>query len=116
MKPRLIPSEHFEQVALVTWWRVQFPRVRILAIPNGGDRSLLVAKKLKAEGVQPGVPDLFVPAWNLWIEMKRQKLGVVSPEQNDWRDYLLAVGHSYIIGKGFEDVRTQVLEFNGEQS
>lgn len=31
------------------------------AIPNGGHRDVRVAKKLKAEGVKPGVPDLMWP-------------------------------------------------------
>jgi hypothetical protein len=36
------------------------------------------------EGVSPGVPDLFIPDWLLWVEMKREKGGRVSPEQKDW--------------------------------
>jgi hypothetical protein len=31
------------------------------AVPNGGHRHLGVAKKLKAEGVEPGVPDWLWP-------------------------------------------------------
>ena len=31
------------------------------AIPNGGDRSMIVASRLKAEGVKAGVWDVFVP-------------------------------------------------------
>ena len=63
---------------------------------------------LKAEGVTAGVPDLFVPAWGLWIEMKKATGGVVSPAQRDWIAYLEGIGHSVIIGRGFEDAKRQI--------
>ena len=63
---------------------------------------------LKAEGVQAGVPDLFVPAWSLWVEMKRETGGIVSPVQKDWIQYLESIGHRVIIGQGFEDAKSQI--------
>lgn len=105
------PPEHVEQVTFVTWFRESFPDVRILAIPNGGYRDKRTAEKLKAEGVEPGVPDLYVPAWGLWIEMKRTKGGKVSPDQADWLDYLQGVGDSVIVGRGWEDAARQVRVF-----
>ena len=44
-----------------------------------------------------GVPDLFVPAWGLWIEMKRTKGGVVSVEQADWIEYLQGLGYAAVV-------------------
>ena len=70
-----------------------------------------VANTLKATGVLPGVPDLFVPGWNLWIEMKRAKGGKLSPEQKDMESYLInECYHEVIVGHGFEDAKRQVLE------
>lgn len=106
-----IPTEHEEQRELVKWFRQTFRGVRIFAIPNGGLRSLSVASRLKAEGVSSGVPDLCVPAWRLWIEMKRVKGGVVSPEQRDWIAYLEGVNYWCIVGKGAEDAKTKILAF-----
>ena len=63
---------------------------------------------LKAEGVSAGVPDLFVPSWLLWVEMKRATGGTVSPVQKDWIAYLKGVGHCVIIGRGFEDAKRQI--------
>ena len=63
---------------------------------------------LKAEGVSAGVPDLYVPAWSLWVEMKRSIGGTVSPVQHDWVTYLEGIGHSVIIGRGFEDAKRQI--------
>jgi len=107
-KPETQPSEHLEQVRLVSWFRRQYPGVRIFAIPNGGHRGAGQGMALKAEGVSPGVPDLFVPAWELWVEMKRQTGGVVSPVQKDWIEYLQSIGHQVIVGRGFEDAKAQI--------
>ena len=107
-KPETQPSEHLEQVRLVSWFRRSYPSVRVFAVPNGGGRSMAQGASLKAEGVTPGVPDLFVPAWNLWVEMKRESGGVVSPVQRDWIEYLESIGHRVIIGRGFEDAKRQI--------
>lgn len=108
-------SEHLQQVRLVSWFRRQYPDTRIFAIPNGGGRSASQGAALKAEGVQAGVPDLFVPAWNLWVEMKREAGGVVSPVQKDWISYLEGIGHRVIVGKGFEDAKRQILDVKKPQ-
>jgi rhodanese-related sulfurtransferase len=104
----LIPTEHFEQRELVMWFRQTYPKVRILAIPNGGARSMATAARLKAEGVSPGVPDLFIPSWALWIEMKRQKGGVVSAEQKDWIAYLKGLDYEVLVCKGAEDAKNKI--------
>ncbi len=78
------PSEHDEQVGFVNWFRAKFAGVLIFAVPNGGKRSISAGKKFKAEGVVAGVPDLFVPEWNLWVEMKRASGGRLPPiRRND---------------------------------
>ena len=104
------PTEHQEQVAFVEWWGYQFPGVLLLAIPNGGWRSPATAGRLKAEGVRAGVPDLFVPAWNLWIEMKRSKGGHLSPAQVEMINYLRGVGHAVAVCHGFEEARSVALD------
>lgn len=108
LKPETQPSEHLEQVRLVSWFRRNYPGVRIFAIPNGGARSGPQGASLKAEGVSPGVPDLFVPEWLLWVELKREKGGVVSPVQRDWIEYLESIGHRVIVGRGFDDAKRQI--------
>ena len=106
-----IPTEHEEQRDLVRWFRRKYGPVRIFAIPNGGYRSMTTAGKLKAEGVSPGIPDLFVPAWRLWVEMKRQKGGRVSPEQADWIIYLESVGYTCLVCFGSENAQAQIEAF-----
>ena len=107
-----VPSEHFEQREFVSWFRKTHKGVRIFAIPNGGQRSIAAAGRLKTEGVSSGVPDLFIPAWGLWIEMKRIKGGKLSSEQKDWIAYLESVGYCVIVGKGAEDAMGQIQAFS----
>jgi len=110
-----IPTEHEEQRELVRWFRQTWPGVRIFAIPNGGARSPATAGRLKAEGVSSGVPDLFIPAWGLWVEMKRTKGGSLSAEQKDWIAYLESVKFCCIVGKGADDARGKIQAFFKQQ-
>lgn len=104
-------SEHVEQREFVSWFRKTYRPVRIFAIPNGGKRGKVEAMRLKVEGVSAGVPDLYIPEWKLWIEMKKIKDGKLSPAQKEWRDYLLGIGDNWILGEGFEDAKRQTIEF-----
>ena len=104
-------SEHSEQVGFVNWFRAKYPKVLIFAIPNGEKRSISVATRLKAEGVTRGIPDLYIPSCNLWVEMKRATGGRLSPDQKKVIEYLRSVGHTVIVGKGAGDASKQVLEF-----
>jgi hypothetical protein len=104
------PSEDYEQMLFVQWFKRTYPTIKFFSIPNGGHRHIAVAAKMKATGQAPGVPDLFVPAWGLWIEMKRSTGGTVSPAQKDWIAYLEGISHQVIIGRGFEDAKAQVIK------
>ena len=106
-----IPTESDEQIGFLRWFEMQFRGVWIFHIPNGGHRAISVAKKMKEEGVKAGVPDLYVPSWKLWIEMKRTKGGVVSKDQRAWHEYLECIGDAVIIGRGATDASRQVMEF-----
>jgi len=111
----LIPTEHEEQRELVRWFRQTFPGVLIFAVPNGGSRSKATAGRLKAEGVVPGIPDLFVPAWRLWVEMKRTKGGSLSKEQKYIINYLQCEKYSCIVGNGNKDAQEKITEFLQQQ-
>jgi len=111
-----LPSEHNEQAGFIQWFRARWPRVVVFAIPNGGKRNILTAKRLQREGVTPGVPDLFIPAWGIWIEMKRQKRGRTSPDQRVMIEYLENVGHRVIVGNGAKDASDKLLQMIGENN
>ena len=100
-------TEDQEQALFVQWFRRTYTQ-RIYAVPNGGARHPAVAAKMKATGTTAGVPDLHVPEWNLWIEMKRANGGRLSDVQKDWIAYLESIGHKVIVGHGWSDAMAKV--------
>lgn len=102
------PTEHASQVALVQWFRWQYPGVRIFAVPNAGRRSPAAANWFRAEGMSRGVPDLWIPAWRVAIEMKRSKGGRITAEQHDWAKYLSDIGWTHIFAHGLDDAVRQI--------
>ena len=103
------PTEHEEQRDFVRWMRQNHPTVRIFAIPNGGRRGKVEAARLKLEGVTKGVPDLFIPEWGIWIEMKT-KTGRLSMEQKDWLSYLEGCGYHCIVPRGSLEAQAMVAQ------
>ena len=101
-------SESMEQILFVNWFRRTHKGVRIFHIANGGKRGKAEAGRLKNEGVTAGVPDLCIPEWKLWIEMKDVDSGVLSPDQKDWLEYLRSIGYSAEVAHGFEEAKKVV--------
>ena len=111
-----IPSEHFEQREFVKHFRKKYNDIRIFAIPNGGKRGKAEAMRLKLEGVDPGVPDLFVPEWMLFIEMKRVKKGYLSKEQKEYKAYLEDCSYTVLVCKGCDDAIKKVEGFLSDKN
>lgn len=112
--------EHQEQKALIEWTELcsnSIPELQnIFAIPNGGMRHPAIAAQLKAEGVKPGVPDLFLAYPKngfpgLFIEMKRRVGGRLSPVQLEWRDRLSKVGYCVRVCLGWEEAKAAIIEY-----
>jgi len=102
-----VQSEHDLQVSCVEWFYLQYPNEILFAIPNGGKRNIVTAMKLKAEGVMPGVSDLFLMLskggfHGFCIEMKR-KGGTLTDNQKDF--FKKAINKGYLCTKvdNFED-------------
>lgn len=114
-------SEHDEQTTLIAWakyYQSQYPELGMLfAIPNGGLRNKVVAAKLKAEGVKPGVPDLFLSVarksfHGLYIEMKA-KTGKVSDNQKKWIARLSHQKYAVQVCYGFEEAVNTIVWYLG---
>lgn len=112
-------DEHQEQKALFQWADYMTSKHPLLAlvfaIPNGGDRHPAVAAKLKAEGVKPGVPDLFLPVakgiyHGLFIEMKAAK-GRPSNVQKEWLRQLAHQGFKTAVCYGWEEAKEVIEEY-----
>ena len=114
--------EHQEQTNLITWSKYQlgkYPELRLLfAIPNGGQRHIATATRLKAEGVKAGVPDLFLPVarhgyHGLFIEMKAGK-NKPTDTQIDWMDSLEDEGYLAQVCYGFENAKLLIETYLSE--
>lgn len=113
-------NEHQEQALLMNWCEVMegaFPELKLLyAIPNGGVRHIGTAKKLKAEGVKPGVPDLCLPVarkgfHGLYIEMKREKGGRLSDPQKWWAENLTKQGYRAVMCQGMAEAKKELISY-----
>jgi hypothetical protein len=112
-------AEHVEQSLLMQWADAasgRHPELRLLyAIPNGGHRHVSVARKLKAEGVKRGVPDLCLPVPRgthhaLYVELKAGK-NRATPEQKQWLDALWTQGNEARVCVGWEAARDCITEY-----
>lgn len=108
------PLEHAEHVTFYNEFKKLWPDILIHSIPNGGKRHPKVAKEMKAEGLTPGIPDLFIPEWALWVEMKRVKSGSLSPDQKKIIPKLKEAGYAVIVAKGWIDGINQVHEYHSK--
>lgn len=122
------PTEEQEQAAVVRWAQERAGQWAELAwlfhIPNGGARDAVTGAMLKRAGVQPGVPDLFLPCprprpgggwWpGLFVEMKRaDHSNNPSAEQKRWLDYLRGVGYMAVVVYGAEQAIQAIRTYLG---
>lgn len=76
-------------------------------IPNGGKRDITTAKRLKAEGVKAGVPDICLPVargkyHGLYVELKAGK-NKTTENQDRWLTALHNNGYCTSVCYGWED-------------
>lgn len=97
-------TESKEQIKVIQWAKRQrktCPDIRWLHhIPNGGARHIAVATKLKLEGVEKGVLDLFLPVARhnksgLYIEMKNGNKPLTK-EQKEFTDFVKGQGFAAV--------------------
>lgn len=114
-------SEHSEQCKVIEWFDL-FARTQgiepfmLFAIPNGGARNAITGAMLKAEGVRPGVPDLFlaIPAFGfhgLFIEMKKKKTGVLSDAQKHVISRFNDEGYCVVVCHGFDAAKCEIEDY-----
>ena len=109
--------EHKIQVAICELLHYCLPQdATFWAVPNGGSRSQfttkngrtfsLEGKRLKDEGVKPGVSDLMI-LWQgrlICLEVKTEK-GRQSKAQKEWEAEVTASGGLYRVVRSTDDVR-----------
>lgn len=104
-------KEDLLQQKIIIWFKNNYQmngKGLIFAIPNGGTRNIIEAKKLKATGVMAGVSDLIVLLENnkiLFIELKIEK-GIQSQAQKDFEIKVSLLGYEYHIIRSLEQFKT----------
>ena len=106
-RPRHIESQIQRQ--MVQWFRLQYPKYIIAAIPNGGQRSALEAKIMKGEGVLAGFSDLVVIAKTnvLFVEVKTKE-GRQSELQKKFQADVERLGFQYSVCRSLQDFQMTV--------
>ena len=113
-------SEYHEQSALIQWARSmqgQYPELRYLFhIPNGGWRHKATAGRMKAQGVRPGVPDLFlpIPRPGLWLEMK-YGTNQLTAHQSRWCRALHDAGYHVMVCWSTEEAIAAIERYLNER-
>lgn len=107
------------QQACVRWFRFQYPKLLLFAVPNGGNRNAITGAILKAEGVLAGVSDLILmhPAGGyhgLCIEMKTPK-GRQQESQKEFQQLVEGAGYKYIICRSLDSFVTEIREYLNSQ-
>lgn len=78
----------------------------LMAFPMQGRRTIQAGRRLKAEGMRKGLPDMFLAlptteSAGLWLELKATG-GKPSPEQVQFGQMLVALGYDFQICYGFD--------------
>lgn len=108
----LIPTEDQECYLLVAYLERMKKQGKIrlfthVANENNIRGGARVGARNKAKGVRKGFPDYIVITPNdiFFLEMKRTKGGVVSPEQQEWIDALNSLGLSAKVCRGYDEAK-----------
>lgn len=111
-------EEHRLQKSCVEWFNAAYPKYAkgLFAVPNGGRRDVVTAKRLKDEGVLAGVADLILSisrgGFNmLCIEMKTPK-GRQSENQKKWQSFIEKHGPAkYVIVRSLEQFINEINDY-----
>ncbi len=95
------------QISCVKWFRKQYPKLLLFAIPNGGQRNVITASIIKAEGAVSGVADLQLLVANktyhsLFIEMKQGK-NKQSDSQLEFEKYCIKHQYQYEVCRSVDE-------------
>jgi hypothetical protein len=103
------PHESWEQQSLVAELERLEPGILMEINPAAGMKlDKRMAAAVKALGYQAGTLDVFLPEHRVYIELKRQKGGSLSPEQKARIPRLESAGYRVIVARGAVDAINQL--------
>lgn len=98
------PHESWEQQSLVAELERLEPGILMEINPAAGMKlDKRMAALVKTLGYQAGTLDIFLPEYHIYIELKRQKGGSLSPEQKARIPRLESAGYRVIVARGAVD-------------
>ena len=114
-KPKKVQGHHESdlQISCVKWFKMQYKRYIIFAVPNGGTRDKKEMIWMLREGILPGVADLVILGDRgkiLFVEMKTPK-GTQSQHQKDFEEKVTQLGFQYIVCRSLESYMKAVREW-----
>jgi len=105
------------QIACVNWFRYVYPQHKLLlfSVPNGGQRTRINARILKAEGTIAGVSDLILMVarkgyHSLCIEMKI-KPNKQTENQKQWQQAVERENNKYVVCHTFEEFEDVINDY-----
>ncbi len=103
------PHESWEQQSLVAELERLEPGILMEINPAAGMKlDKRMAAACQALGYQAGTLDIFLPEHRIYIELKRQRGGSLSPEQKVRIPRLEAAGYRVIVARGAVDAINQL--------
>lgn len=103
------PHESWEQQSLVAELERLEPGILMEINPAAGMKlDKRMAALVKTLGYQAGTLDIFLPEYHIYIELKRQKGGSLSPEQKARIPRLESAGYRVIVARGAVDAVDQL--------
>ena len=105
--------EHQIQCAIVRYFRMN--HIVCFAVPNGGQRNLITAKRLKDEGALSGISDLIILEKGscLFVEVKQPK-GRQQDSQQFFEEQVKKYQMKYVIWRDIEDAVNYVKNLKEE--
>ena len=109
-------KERKHQIAYVKWFKKQYPKVLLVAIPNGESRdsdrrvAIIRGQILKSMGVHAGALDILIPQWHLWVEIKDIG-GRLSKEQEEFLCCVKESGYDVIVAEGIDEAIAKTQDF-----
>lgn len=118
---KLRHEEADNQIALVRWFRIQYPELSELLVSYPAGMNLSLSQRIRARnmGLTAGVPDLilFVPMIIgrqfcpcLFIEMK-SKNGKLSEVQKSYHRRLKKMGYTIVVSYSCEDAMKSIKSY-----
>ena len=119
--------EHYEQCAVIEWWRLQYPAWSGLLFASANGLYLGGTPRQRAvrwalfekSGGRAGVADLFLALSSrgfhgLWIEMKASKGGRLSQDQKDFLADMREQGYAAYACKGADSAIDTIKDYMRE--